>query len=193
MRVILPHTLVPGTSLEVARARTGREIHRELAGLGVAGLPSGEAFASTALWPNGHRSHVSAQFFVRDTGADAPVGYVSLHELSPHSGYVKCSVAVDASAAEGVRAAATLLPVNYAFAMWNIRKVYFWTPEPGVPGLGAAGADATREGTLPEHLLQGGELRAVHIFALYRRQWEESGVEFVAGLAAGNGAGRGRE
>lgn len=181
--MIFPHIHAPGIALEATHARVGSEIHAELTAQGVQGIAGHDAFASPALWPNRPYQEVSAQFFVRAAGDGETLGYTSLHELRPHSRYVKCALAVDGEADAEVRAEVAALTVNYAFAMWNVRKIYFWTPEPEVPGLAAVGTAPEREGTLPEHLLDGGALRAVHIFALYRRQWQDRGVEFVERLA----------
>ncbi|WP_285729461.1 hypothetical protein [Nocardiopsis sp. ATB16-24] len=181
--MIFPHINAPGIALEATHARTGTEVHAELAAQGVQGIDRHDVFASSALWPNRPHQEVAAQFLVRAVEDGGVLGYTSLHELSPHSRYVKCALAVDSEATARTRTAAAALTVNYAFAMWNVRKIYFWTPEPEVPGLAATGAAPEREGTLPEHLLDGGTLRAVHIFALYRRRWQDAGVAFVERIA----------
>lgn len=164
--------------------RTGTEVHAELSAEGLQGIDRRDVFASPAIWPNLPAQDASAQFFVRGAEDRSVLGYTSLHQLSPHSGYVRCSLSVTREAPEQVHTAAVALTVNFAFAMWNVRKIYFWTPESEVRGLTATGATPELEGTLPEHLLDEGTLRAVHVFALYRRQWEAAGVAFVESLAS---------
>ncbi|MFJ6018024.1 hypothetical protein ACIQFP_01625 [Nocardiopsis alba] len=185
--MILPHIHTPGIALEATRTRTGREVHAEFADRGVRGIDRRDVLSSPTIWPNRRMQEISAQFFVRVGEERALLGYVSLHEFNPNSGYVKCAVTVDREAPEDVHTAVVALTVNYAFAMWSIRKLYFWTPEPEVRGLAATGAVPAREGTLPEHLLDEGTLRPVNVFALYRAQWEETGVAFVESLVAGAG------
>ena len=182
--MIHPHIHAPGIALEATRTRTGREVHAEFADQGLRGIDRRDVLRSPTIWPNRSMQEIAAQFFVRGGEERALLGYLSLHEFNPNSGYVKCAVTVDRNAPEEVHTAVVALAVNYAFAMWSIRKLYFWTPESEVRGLAATGAFPVREGTLPEHLLDEGVLRAVHVFALYRAQWEETGVAFVESLVA---------
>lgn len=182
MQVIPPHTRAAGVAIEVAESRIGPEILEYLREEGVGGLPGPQAFASPSLWPTRRREPVAAQFVAREEAGRSVIGYVSLHGHSAQSGYLRCAVAVDGRLAADRQATVTALAVNYAFSVWNIRKVYFWTPETEVVGLAASGVRPVREGVLAEHVLDGDRLRSAYIFAVYRDQWQEQGLAFLNGL-----------
>ncbi|GLU50042.1 GNAT family protein [Nocardiopsis ansamitocini] len=184
--MIIPHTEALGIRLTAAQTRTGSAVFEELTGLGLEKLPSRDAFTSMSLWPNGPHQQVCAQFEIVHPESGRIVGYTSLHELSPHSGYVKCSVALDPSrGGPGAATAATALTANYAFSMWNIRKIYFWTLDDSIAALDGTPIDAVKEVVFPEYVKDGDQLRTANVFAVYREQWETAGVEFVRTLAAG--------
>ncbi|GAA1439601.1 GNAT family protein [Nocardiopsis tropica] len=183
--IVFPHLETRSARLASTRERFGEVVHDELSGLGLGGLPGRGVF--TSLWPKEFEG-VAAQFFVEAPGTGRVGGYASLHSLNPNGRYVKCSLALDPAVLgeEGVTDAHALA-VNYAFSMWNIRKVYFWTVDSGLAGLRATGTDTPREGTLTEYLRDGERLRSVRIFAVYREEWDVTGAVYVRAAVAGAG------
>lgn len=184
--IVFPHIVTRAVRLASTAERSGEAVHDELSRHGLGGLPSRDVFAS--LWPKEFEG-VAAQFLAEEPGSGRVGGYVSLHSLNPLGRYVKCSVAADPEVlgSEGV-AHAHALAVNYAFAMWNIRKVYFWVVDSGLPALRASGVEVHREGTLPEYVLDGERLRSARIFAVYREAWDADGAGYVRDAAAGRAA-----
>ena len=175
--VIHPRLRTRAVRLVSAKERFGAEPREELSRRGLRGLPGEGVFAS--LWPGRHEG-VAAQFLVEDPATDRVGGYASLHALSPQGRYVKCSVAADPDVL-GPEALtdAFALTVNYGFSMWNVRKVYFWVVDLGLPALRATGVEIVREGTLLEYVRDGERLRTVRIFAVYREAWDAVGAEHV--------------
>ncbi|MES0832353.1 N-acetyltransferase [Nocardiopsis tropica] len=184
--IVFPHLETRSARLASTGERFGEAVHDELSGLGLAGMPSRDVF--TSLWPR-QFDGVAAQFFVEAPASGRVCGYASLHSLNPNGRYVKCALALDTAllGEEGVTDAHALA-VNYAFSMWNIRKVYFWVVDSGLPGLRATGTPTPREGTLTEYLRDGERLRSVRIFAVYREEWDAAGAVYVRAAAAGTGS-----
>lgn len=88
------------------------------------GTPSPEAFAAQ-LWDG-----VLAQFMVLSRESGRPVGAVALYNANLHSGYVYLSLIADPRIRRtGISMDAGLLLCNYAFANWNLRRVYLETTE----------------------------------------------------------------
>ena len=153
-------------------------VHDLLLKAGLSNLPTAETFASLCM------KEVSAQFTVerRDTGQT--VGFVSFHHLDLSGQHVRASFRTDpALAGNDLAAEVILMTINYAFASWNIRKIYFWTTDTDLQSFPTAFSSTHREATLPEHLYDRGALQDVHIYATYREQWEEHGAALLDKLA----------
>lgn len=172
--MLFPHTKTRRTLLRHANPPEGVTAHDLLLKAGLNDLPSAEVFAAL------YAKEVSAQFTVERQDTDQVVGYVSFHHLDLSGRHVRASFLTDpATAGNGVGAEVILLTINYAFAMWNVRKIYFWTVEPDFKILHTSYDSDHKEATLPEHLYDRGELRDVHIYAVYREYWEEHGADLL--------------
>ncbi|MBP2473513.1 hypothetical protein JOF53_002385 [Crossiella equi] len=153
----------------------GETLHARLARTGVAGLPAPEVFELA------HGRAVAAQFLVRQGHEVA--GVSTLCARDANAGHVRAEVLLDpARARDGVAMEAVLLTVNYAFAMWQVRKVYFHSPEDMPLDFGVNSVMVRKEGVLPAHLLVDGEPADLHVFALHRAEWEEFGVPLLRRL-----------
>ncbi|MFC4534473.1 GNAT family N-acetyltransferase [Sphaerisporangium dianthi] len=157
--------------LRPAGADDGVVLYRILLRLGLSTLPTQEAFLSEFA------GHAAAQFRIerRDTGE--VVGFSSLHELDP-AGHVDLGVYTDpAKILPGLGAEAGILTINYAFATWNIHKVYIRTTRASIPSMGLSINLLAEEGVLRDHLYFQGTLWDLHIFAMYREKWMEFDAE----------------
>ncbi|MEU3170382.1 GNAT family protein [Streptosporangium sp. NPDC006930] len=183
--MLFPHTKTRRTLLRHANPPEGVTAHDLLLKAELNDLPSAEVFGAL------YSKEVSAQFIVERRDTDRVVGYVSFHHLDLSGQHVRASFLTDpAAAGNGLGAEVILMTVNYAFAMWNVRKIYFWTTETDFEAFRTAFNSAYKEATLPEHLYDRGALRDVHIYAVYREQWEEHGAELLNKLAQGPGERR---
>lgn len=173
--MLFPHVESKRVLLRPATAEDGPKVYEILFRSGKSTLPTLEVFLA------GFTRGVSAQFLVQRRDTDAIVGYSSLSQLSV-AGHVQAGVHTDADQTEGIAADAAALTVNFAFAMWRIRKVYFETHEADLSELGFTGEYATvvrEEAVLPDHLYFQGKLWDQHVHAIYREQWDQQGVELL--------------
>ena len=186
-RIIFPHLSTSLVELTSTRARFQDAVLDELTERGLAALPSRDVFK--ALWPKDYEG-VMAQFLVRDKERDEVTGYASLHFLAPNGRHINCSVTVDptrtgASAVAHVHA----LTINYAFAMWNLRKVSFWTVESSLPALRTVSPRVVKEGTLTEYVLDEGRLRDASVFVVFRDDWDRGGADYIERIVGEKAAG----
>ena len=185
-RTNFPHTASPLIELVSTKVLFRDAVLDDLMERGLSGLPSRGVF--TALWPQPHGG-VSGQFLIRSKGADEIAGLASFHHRTINGRHISCSFAVDASKVDTPALIhAYALAVNYAFAMWNLHKVNFWTVEESIP-LEAVHPKVVKEGTLTEYLLDEGRLRDVHIFAVFRDDWDREGIDYVEGIVGEPAAG----
>jgi RimJ/RimL family protein N-acetyltransferase len=173
--VLYPYVESKRILLRPATAQDGPQIYEILFRAGRSALPTLDVFMQNFA------KGVAAQFLVerRDTGEI--IGHTSLSDLSV-AGHVRLDVHTDAEAVEGIVADAAALTINFAFAMWRIRKLYFHTHETSLSGLGFEGeyASAAREeAVFPNHLYFQGKLWDMHVFAIYRDQWDVHGTEYL--------------
>lgn len=124
---------------------------------------------------------ISANFLVIDQESEKVVGTSSLSDLSP-AGNLDAAVHLAAGTPDEQAREAHLLTVNFAFAMWRTRKVYFHTVENGKQDLGL-GDDhsliASTEAVLRDHWYFHGRLWDVHVQSVRREQWDARGAELV--------------
>ncbi|GAA1439620.1 GNAT family protein [Nocardiopsis tropica] len=175
--MIFPHLDTDGVRLAATGTRRGGAVRDELAGHGLDGLPGRDVFA--ALWP-GRYDQVGAQFLLHAPGSGRVAGYASVHGFNSQARHGCGSLVADERELGPDGATdAYALTVNYAFSMWNLRKLYLWTLDEDLAALRRTGAEVRLEGSLPEYVLDGAELRTAHVFAVYREAWERTGAEFV--------------
>jgi len=129
--------------------------------------------------------NANAQFVVHRVADDAIIGFSALYELDANAGHIKVGVYTCAGASGlGIGAEACILTLNYAFAMWNVRKVYFHTTDASLPSLGRTlGKIAHREAVLLDHQFFRGRLWDTHIYAIHRSDWESIGHPLTVRLA----------
>ncbi|MGW9351956.1 GNAT family N-acetyltransferase [Nocardiopsis flavescens] len=179
--VLHPRLETPGTVLRVSRLLSPERMH-EL--LGSEGLPSAEVLSQ--LVPAAPGRH-SAQFTVRDAGDGTVVGVSGLHSMDLNGGHVRAEPHLAAGAGEDHAAAAGALTLNYAFAMFRVRKVYVWTVDPEPRALAHVPVRVQNEGCLREFVVDGGVLRDVTVLTVDREDWERA-AGFLDALAEGRGA-----
>jgi RimJ/RimL family protein N-acetyltransferase len=173
--VLFPHVESKRIVLRAATAEDGPKAYDILFQLGRGGLRTLDAFLE-----NFGRG-VSAHFLIhrRDTGD--LVGFSALSDLSP-AGHLRADVHLVAGQPEEVVTEANALTANFAFAMWRTRKVYFHTSEASISSLGFAGEYAAMvcaEAVLPDHLYFHGRRWDLHVYAIYRDQWDVHGVDLL--------------
>ncbi|MCK9874149.1 GNAT family protein [Nocardiopsis dassonvillei] len=124
---------------------------------------------------------VSAYFYVDLQATGERVGVTTLHAMNPNAGHIEAGLYIGdkGKGAPGVGHEAGLLTINYAFAMWNVRKVYIKTTEASIPSLGSKLGNLKREAILPDHFFFCGRLWDVHIYAVYRVDWEAGIGEYL--------------
>ena len=178
---IFPHIETPRIQLRPASAAAdGPAFYRLLLQLGINTLPTQEDFVSA------YCRDFAAYFAIRRREEGDEIGFCALFQLDP-AGHVEVGVYTDPSRnGSSLGAEAALLTINYAFAMWNIRKIYYRASGASLPSIGGIVIDlARKEGLLPGHQYFRGQLWDMHIFAIYREQWEAKGAGLVEHLAAG--------
>ncbi|MGP3912333.1 GNAT family N-acetyltransferase [Nonomuraea sp. 10N515B] len=185
--MLFPHVETKRTALRPAHSSDGPTVYETLQKAGIATLPERAAFERE------HAGNLAAQFFVEQRGQ--VVGLTSLRDLDQAGRHIRAEILTDAGRGRmGLGAEVTLMTVNYAFAMWNVRKVYFWTTDAEARNFTGPPQLVRKEATLPGHAVENGELTDVHVFAIYREDWEEYGTKLltrlVHGRKAANGEGR---
>jgi hypothetical protein len=173
--VLFPYLATKRTTLRPTPTVNGELTYDLLEQAGLQKLPDRDDFIST------HTTAIAMQFMVEQRGD--VVGISSLRHLDMAGGHVRADIFTDPSKARhGVPMEVMFLTVNYAFAMWNLRKVYFWTPDDGFGSFAQDQLLIRREGTLPDHLFTDGQPADMHIFAIYRDQWDEHGLRLLERL-----------
>jgi RimJ/RimL family protein N-acetyltransferase len=172
--VLFPYTESKRITLRPATVDDGKLIYEVLFRLGRSTLPTVDAFL------NGFGKGVGAYFLIysRDTGE--MVGFTEVVDLSP-AGHVRVAVHVAAGQDSAVTTDATALTVNFAFANWRIRKVYFRASEsdPAALGLPARDGLIRTEGVFPDHLFFQGRLWDMHVYSIAREQWDTHGTDLL--------------
>ncbi|MGI5271940.1 GNAT family N-acetyltransferase [Nonomuraea sp. CA-218870] len=164
---IFPHLQSRRIRLRPAGARDSIKLYELLLGLGLNTLPSPDDFVSA------FGRGVTASFLVETPGGDF-LGFCSLHGMSPAGHHVEGGIYMSPeNSANGVGAEASLLMINYAFAMWNVRKVYFQTTEASLSAIGGDLKVSHKEGILSGHQYFSGQHWDVHVFAIYREEWDQ--------------------
>ncbi|MFF4616658.1 hypothetical protein [Nonomuraea jabiensis] len=173
--MLFPHAESALIQLKPATVADGRAIYDVLFELGRVTLPTVDAYLD--VFTRG----VAAQFLVVNKGSGEVAGFTELSEATP-AGHVQAAVNIRRGQDEKIAADAAVLTINFAFAMWRIRKVYFQTHEEGLASLGFSGERALlvrQEATLADHLYFQGRTWDMHIHSIRREQWDEQGVPLV--------------
>lgn len=173
--MLFPHTESRRIALQPAGAQDGRTVYDILLLRGHGGLPVLDVFLEK------FGRGLSACFLVRRRDTDEVVGVSTLSELTP-AGHLRAEVYLAGDQPDELLTDASALTVNFAFAMWRTRKVYFHATESSAAELGF-GADyaamVRAEAVLPEYTFFHGRLWDVHVFAIYREDWDAHGVDLL--------------
>ncbi|MGH9125732.1 MAG: GNAT family N-acetyltransferase [Acidimicrobiales bacterium] len=167
--------------LRPAGAADGQFLYQLLFEHGLTALPILPVWVADSL----AFKDAAAQFVVEWVANEQMIGYTSLHELDPSAGHVQVGVySMPGGTAPGLGAEAALLTINYAFAMWPIRKVYCHTTEANMKYFGGAISKiARREGLLRQHKYFQGRSWDLQILAIYRDDWVRTGLPLAQRLA----------
>lgn len=168
--------------LRPADANDGAILYQLLLEHGLTTLPSFTEWITHGLAFQG----AAAQFVVRRRSDEKLVGYTSLHKLNLAAGHVETGVyATDEIDEVGIGAEAIWLTINYAFAMWPVRKVYFHTTEASRRKHwgGKVAGISREEAVLPDHQYFLGRHWDVYICAIYRDDWLAVGLPLVTRLS----------
>ncbi|WP_327000786.1 GNAT family N-acetyltransferase [Dactylosporangium sp. NBC_01737] len=176
--MLFPHTDSRHVTLRPAAASDATKVYDILFKLGSAALPMIDTYVEQ--FGRGK----SACFLVHRRDADGGeelVGFSALGDLAP-AGHLRAEVHLLPGLDEDVVTEAHTLTTNFAFAMWRTRKVYFHTTEssPSVIGFGGERSVLVRaEAVLPSHAFFHGRLWDVHVFAVYREDWDILGADLL--------------
>ncbi|MGF1646453.1 MAG: hypothetical protein ACFCVF_05990 [Kineosporiaceae bacterium] len=181
---LFPHVSTPLLALNPMPFRSGCDVHALFRGTSAGDLMHEDLF--TAVYCTDNVSRVSMQFEIRQPDTTgALIGCSTLMELNPHAGHVRAGVFVTPDIEGGPEARhARLLTANFAFAMWNLRKVYSWQIHGEQPWPNSL---AVREGTLRNFLHDGLRTLDMDVIALYRSTWDERGATMVDEISGGTG------
>lgn len=173
--MLFPHTETRRITLRPATAADAPRIYELLLRLGHGGLPMLDTY--TASFGNG----MSACFLLHRKGSSDLGGVCTLSGLTP-AGHLQAEVNIAAGEPEEHHADASALITNFAFAMWRTRKVYFHGTDQNVAAIGFEGAHSEMvraEAVLPAHTFFHGRLWDVHVFAIYRDDWNAYGTDLL--------------
>lgn len=175
--MLFPHTESRKIELRPAGVKDAARVYEILFRLGHGGLPLLDRF--TESFGRG----LSASFLVHRKDSGDVVGFTTLSEPSV-AGHLTAEVHLGGQPDE-VRRDAAALTVNFAFAMWRTRKVYFHATDPSPESVGFSGPYAAvvdAEAVLPKHTYFHGRVWDVHVLAIYRERWDEHGVDLVKNI-----------
>ena len=173
--MLFPHSESKRIILNPTAAEDAPLVYDILLRLGRSTLPALDVFKRTFT------RGVDAQFLVQSRDSGEVVGVTTLSEQEP-AGHVQVAVHINAEQPVEIAADAAVLTVNFAFAMWRLRKVYFQTHEADLSSLGFTGDHAAMvkaEAVLPGHMFFQGRIWDMHVHAIYRDQWDEHGTELL--------------
>jgi hypothetical protein len=113
--------------------------------------------------------------FVAERRRDSlPVGIVQAFQPDFINRVVHIGIAVDTElAGPGVSGEALMLLIDYVFAQWQFRKIYFTTPSDILGKVRGARRWVQTEGVLKDREFRRGALVDLHIQAIWREHWEQ--------------------
>lgn len=183
---IFPVLETPRVRLRPATRADSAAFYDVLLDLGLSTLPTLDQWTDGAL---GLRD-AAAPFAVHRRSDDHLLGFTALYQLDPNARHVKAGVYARYEEARGLAAEASILTLNYGFAMWDLRKIYFHTTEASLQHYGGTIAKVARqEAILPEHLFFRGRLWDVYIYAISRDAWADRGARLVRRMTRQSDAG----
>lgn len=123
---------------------------------------------------------LSACFMIHDVESGELLGFSTLSDLKP-AGHLRAEVNLRLGVREDVRSEANALTVNFAFAMWRTRKVYFEVADPALAriGFGSHRKAMRSEAVLPDYVFLHGKVQDVHVISYSRDDWDVHGLDFL--------------
>jgi RimJ/RimL family protein N-acetyltransferase len=177
--LLFPHLQSIRVRLSPARFDDGVRAYEIMLRAGMGTMPTLDAFLET--FGKGGKAQFIAE--MRETGE--AIGHVVLRDRNT-AGHIHVDIHLDVGAADtGVGAEIAMLALNYAFAMWDLRKAYLEATSKGLSALGLSDEQRkllTEEAILRDHVYQQGRLWDQHILSVDRETWEREGAE-PAGLS----------
>ncbi|MBK1787877.1 GNAT family protein [Prauserella cavernicola] len=176
--MLFPHVESKRVLLRPASKQDGRTAYDILFRIGRTPLPVVDSYM------DGFLQGAAAQLLLQNKDSGDIVGFTEVSEPSD-AGHAQVSVHIDRAQSEEIAIDAAALTVNFAFAMWRIRKVYFHTHEESLADLGFVGDYAelvTHEAVLADHMYFQGRHWDMHIHSISRNRWDEHGTELVKGI-----------
>ncbi|MFG3440074.1 GNAT family N-acetyltransferase [Nonomuraea sp. NPDC047897] len=176
--MLIPHVITRRTTLvPVDPVVAGPDVRRVLDSEGLARLPDLEAFLATGT---DDAAETAAQFFVVRTDTGDKVGFASMTHLDTALGQVRVDVVTDPlRTGFGISLEATMLVVNYAFATWEIGKIYFCATPRNFDTLAAFPAMITEEVEPPAQVRDLGTAHGLRVLSIHRDRWEKYGTRFL--------------
>ena len=176
-----PYTEGRQVRLRPGSTADGPDCYRLTLRIAVGAMPDEAHFLNTL------KATADAFFAIVSKEDGAVIGYTSLADLDP-AGHVRLLVWAE-QGLDGPAAEAALLTINYAFAMWAIRKVYVHVTDASHDFLGPALTPIARlEAALPDHEFFRGQVWEVRVLAIYRDDWLRLGKPLADRLAATQGS-----
>ncbi|GHC96565.1 hypothetical protein GCM10007079_49370 [Nocardiopsis terrae] len=138
------------------------------------------------------KSDIRAYFLMESRATGETVGFTTLHELNEAAGHVQVGLYTDVTKENlGLGGEAAMMTINYAFAMWNIRKVYIRTTKATISNFGPQVEKSEPEAVLRDHFYFCGKLWDVYVYSIMREDWIEWGVpDFIDKHIVNGRAGR---
>lgn len=176
---LTPHLRTRRVALRPAGPESGRTVYRFLTDFGTTALGDPDTFAAAIV------GDVNAWFTIHVVKRDQPVGFAMLQKLRPGR-HVEVGIYTDDDQTPlGAGAEATMLLVNYAFAAFDVHKVYSVTTENSRDGFGVAFDSERLEAVLRDHFYFQGRLWDAYHYAVGREDWCDGGAQFVERLVPG--------
>jgi len=142
---------------------------------------------SPEQWNQATWSGCLAQFIVMTVEENQAIGLVALYDANFQDGFASVAVSKFDGDDPTLRImSATLLFLDYAFANWRFRKLYFDVPEYNLAQFGSAlRSHLETEARLKEHNFAAGRFWDRYTLSLFRERWEEIREEFAALIGQG--------
>ncbi|MDA0635767.1 GNAT family protein [Nonomuraea sp. MCN248] len=171
--MLFPHLKSATVRITPVRTGDGPRAYDLLLHAGVGAPPTLDAFL--AQFGRGGKAQ-----FIAETADGDPVAFVSLRDRDTAARRVHLDLHLDvAHAGTGAGAEIAMLGVNYAFAMWDLKKVCYEATSAEFDALGLTGEQAKlfcEEALLRDHVYQQGRFWDLHVHSVDRDTWERTGI-----------------
>ncbi|WP_188193706.1 GNAT family N-acetyltransferase [Nonomuraea sp. SYSU D8015] len=175
--MLFPHTIARRTSLLQTEPVGGTALRTVLEREKLDLLPDLEVFLSTST---DDPVKIAALFFVVRSDTEEKIGFGSISHLDTELGQIRIDVIADPDRTEfGISLEATMLVVNYAFATWDVGKIYFCATPRNFETLSMFPAMIMEEPEPPAYLRESGTEHGLRVLSIHRDRWEKYGTRFL--------------